>query len=232
MQPHKEELAIRQRAVPMEERRIVADAVESVTEYVPSARMKKMEEERKYRDERQDHATARKRMKAMEEARIREAERKKEESHTSAPPCTPIRSEKEEAEKQRQVEPAFGDELTHKEYVPTRQAARDITDNQCNQSDTNEVAAEKRTKRHGFLEEDMPTHGNKRAFEVGGITLSRFGVTIKPVVDQARFRTILEKVEITNKQANGVIKPTKRSKSTNFGLIDLSTPPKSRRSMK
>ncbi|KAK2954832.1 hypothetical protein BLNAU_10162 [Blattamonas nauphoetae] len=61
-------------------------------------------------------------------------------------PCTPIRSEKEETEKQRQVEPAFGDELTHKGYVPTRQAARDVTDNQCYQRVTNEVAAEKRTK--------------------------------------------------------------------------------------
>ncbi|KAK2962999.1 putative centrosome and spindle pole-associated protein 1 [Blattamonas nauphoetae] len=79
-QPHKEEPAIRQRAVPMEEREVVADAVESVTEYVPSARMKKLEEERKYRNELLEQAAVRKRLKAQEEARIREEERRMEEA--------------------------------------------------------------------------------------------------------------------------------------------------------
>ncbi|KAK2940834.1 hypothetical protein BLNAU_24257 [Blattamonas nauphoetae] len=55
-QPHGEDHAIRSRTASMEERKTVANAVRSVTENVPT----------------------RKRMKAMEEARIREAERRKE----------------------------------------------------------------------------------------------------------------------------------------------------------
>ncbi|KAK2951020.1 hypothetical protein BLNAU_13981 [Blattamonas nauphoetae] len=143
-QPHKEEPAIRQRAVPMEEREVVADAVENVTEEElrQQIEQKKREREEERKKAKQDEEAEEKRWKREQN----ELKRKGLESHTSAPPCTPIRSEKEEAEKQRQVEPAFGDKLTHKEYVPTRQAARDITDNQCYQRVTNEVAAEKRTK--------------------------------------------------------------------------------------
>ncbi|KAK2951782.1 hypothetical protein BLNAU_13275 [Blattamonas nauphoetae] len=211
-QPHKEEPAIRQRAVPMEEREVVADAVENVTEEElrQQIEQKKREREEERKKAKQDEEAEEKRWKReqnelkrkgrlepspqspfwnrkwwrMKETdierkhsqsgstssdtgtRTAEIDRGKEErtlplailvlaplppqtvirNVSRPPPCTPIRSEKEEAEKQRQVEPAFGDKLTHKEYVPTRQAARDITDNQCYQRVTNEVAAEKRTK--------------------------------------------------------------------------------------
>ncbi|KAK2950764.1 hypothetical protein BLNAU_14293 [Blattamonas nauphoetae] len=68
-QPHGEDHAIRSRATSMEERK---------TRMFQVAEWTKWRKNTKYRDERQDHATARKRMKAMEEARIREAERRKE----------------------------------------------------------------------------------------------------------------------------------------------------------